>query len=136
MSNTTIATHTIEGINAIAHASHRGARSFGQQVGELMQLGVESYSADYRARCTIYYLHSGAVHSVALPAPSVEIPDALDAAALQAAIRGAQAGVVHYPEFMQLSMAAGCSGYIVWISGKHVSYFGRKGEVHVEHFPS
>ena len=133
---TTIAAHTTEGINAIAHASHRGAKSFGQQVGELMQLGVESYYADYRARSTTYYLPSGAAHSVPLPAPGVDIPPALDAAALQAAIRGAQTGVVHYPEFIQLSMAAGCVGYLVWISGKHVSYFGRKGEVHVEHFPS
>lgn len=133
---TTIAAHTTEGINAIAHASHRGAKSFGQQVGELMQLGVESYYADYRACGTTYYLPNGVSHSVPLPTPGVDIPSALDAAALKAAIRGAQAGVVHYPEFMQLSMAAGCVGYLVWISGKHVSYFGRKGEVNVEHFPS
>jgi len=134
--STPIAAHITEGINAIAHASHRGAKSFGQQVGELMQLGVESYYADYRARGTTYYLPSGAAHSVPLPAPGVEIPPALDTAALQTAIRGAQAGAVHYPEFMQLSMAGGCVGYLVWIAGKHVSYFGRKGEVHVEHFPS
>jgi len=134
--STPVAAHIAEGINAIAHASHRGAKSFGQQVGELMQLGVESYYADYRARCTTYYLPSGAAHSVPLPTPGVEIPPAFDIAALQTAIRGAQAGVVHYPEFMQLSMAGGCVGYLVWIAGKHVSYFGRKGEVHVEHFPS
>ena len=96
---TTIAAHTTEGINAIAHASHRGAMSFGQQVGELVQLGVESYYADYRARSTTYYLPSGAAHSVPLPAPSVEIPPAWDAAALQAAIRGAQAGEVHVEHF-------------------------------------
>ena len=100
-----------------------------------MQLGVESYYADYRARCTTYYLPDGASHGVRLLAPHVDIPAAFDASALQTAIRGAQTGVVHYPEFMQLSMAAGCVGYLVWIAGRHVSYFGRKGEVHVEPFP-
>lgn len=100
-----------------------------------MQLGVESYYADYRARRTTFYLDGGTPHTVALPVPDTAIPQQFDAAALQAAIRAAQAGVVVYPEFMQLSMAAGCVGYWVWIGGKHVSYFGRQGEVHVEHFP-
>lgn len=122
-------------IDAIAHASHRGERSFGAQVGELMQLGVASYYADYRGRRTTYYAHRDVAHSVDLPAPAVDIPASLDVAALKDAIRGAQAGQVHYPEFMRLSMAAGCVGYMVWIDGKHVSYFGRQGEVHVEHFP-
>ena len=126
--------YTIEAVDAIADASHRGDKNFGQQIGELMQLGVESYHADYRARRTTYYLAGGHAHTVALPTPQVDIPPGLDAAALQAAIRGAQAGMVHYPQFMQLSMAAGCVGYLVWISGRHVSYFGRQGEVHVEHF--
>lgn len=122
-------------IDAIAHASHRGEKSFGLQVMELMQLGVESYYADYRARNTVYYPSHAAAHSVALPAPDVEIPQDFDAEALRAAIRGAQAGLVHYPEFMSRSMAAGCVGYLVWIAGRHVSYFGRKGEVHIERFP-
>jgi len=25
---------------------------------------------------------------------------------------------------------------MVWIAGRHVTYFGRKGEMHVEHFPN
>ena len=37
-----------------------------------------------------------------------------------------------YPEFLRLSRAA---GYVTWIAGRHVSYFGRRGETHVEHFP-
>jgi hypothetical protein len=42
---------------------------------------------------------------------------------------------VMYPEFKRLSQRAGCVGYVVWIAGRHVSYHGRRGEVHVERFP-
>jgi hypothetical protein len=41
-----------------------------------------------------------------------------------------------YPEFLRLSRAAGCVGYVVWLAGRHVTYFGRRGETHVEHFPA
>ena len=64
------------------------------------------------------------------------IGEAFDAAALQEAIRGSQRGEVLYPEFVQRSCAAGCVGYVVWIAGRHVTYFGRRGEQHVERFPA
>ena len=67
-----------------------------------------NYYADYRARCTTYYLPDGASHGVPLLAPQVDIPIAFDATALQTTIRDTQTGVVNHPEFMQLSMAAGC----------------------------
>ena len=65
----------------------------------------------------------------------LNIADTFDAEAVRAAIRGAQQGVVMYPEFKHLTCLAGCAGYTVWITGRHVSYFGRKGEMHVERFP-
>jgi hypothetical protein len=40
-----------------------------------------------------------------------------------------------YPEFKRLSQSGGCVGYTFWIAGRQVSYFGRKGEMHVERFP-
>jgi uncharacterized protein YbcV (DUF1398 family) len=72
-----------------------------------------------------------------LPAPAadVAIGQAFYADAVRAAIRGAQQGRVMYPEFKRLSMQAGCIGYIVWLAGRHVSYLGRRGEVHIERFP-
>ncbi len=57
-------------------------------------------------------------------------------AALGAAIRGSQSGQVKYPEFLARSRRAGCVGYVVWLAGRHVTYFGRRGEQHVERFPS
>lgn len=123
-------------IEQCARDSHAGTVSFGVVVGRLIQAGVESYHADYRRRMTTYYLPSGEPHDVPLSAPELAIGQAFDAPALQAAIRGAQRGEVMYPEFMRRSMAAGCVGYIVWIAGRHVAYFGRKGETHIEPFPA
>jgi hypothetical protein len=36
---------------------------------------------------------------------------------------------------MQRAVRAGCVGYIAWLAGKQVAYFGRRGETHVERFP-
>jgi uncharacterized protein YbcV (DUF1398 family) len=118
-----------------AHGSHDGRLHFGEVIELLMRADVESYHADYRSRRTTYYLPDGATFNVELPSIDVLIADVFDAAAVRAAIAGAQQGRVMYPEFKQLTMQAGCVGYIVWIAGRHVSYFGRRGEVHVELLP-
>jgi uncharacterized protein YbcV (DUF1398 family) len=101
----------------------------------LVEVGVESYFADYRNQSTTYYLSSNEVCTVPMEMPLVEIPKSFNKDGVVSAIRGAQSDVVRYPEFLKLTMAAGCIGYIVWIAGRHVSYFGRQGEVHIEHFP-
>ena len=122
-------------IERAAAASKDGTAHFPEIVAMLASVGVESYFADYRADVTTYYLPDGTTHAVALPPPDVAIADAFDAAGVLEAIRGAQAGRVMYPEFLRLSRAAGCVGYVTWIAGRHVSYFGRRGETHVERFP-
>ncbi|MGY4827056.1 DUF1398 domain-containing protein [Sphaerotilaceae bacterium SBD11-9] len=131
-------------IEHCAQASKDGSAHFPDIVKALIGAGVESYFADYRANATRYYLPDGDTHAVPL-APPAGVPTAepiaepiaerFDAAALQQAIRGAQAGRVMYPEFLRLSRAAGCVGYITWLAGQQVTYFGRLGETHVEPFP-
>ena len=124
-----------ERIERIAAAAHAGTKSFGEIVAALIESGVESYRVDYRQRETSYFLGANDVHTVTLPVPQVPIADAFDPEALLAAIRGSQQGLVKYPEFLDRSMRAGCVGYVVWIAGRHVTYFGRREETHVEHFP-
>ncbi len=124
-----------QNIERAARASKDGTAHFPDIVAALAGVGVESYFADYRAGLTTYYLPDGSTHAVALVPPEVEIADGFDAAAVQQAIRGAQSGRVMYPEFLCLSRAAGCVGYVAWLAGRHVSYFGRRGETHVERFP-
>ncbi|MDZ7870582.1 MAG: DUF1398 family protein [Rheinheimera sp.] len=116
-------------------ASNNGTIHFGQVIGQLLSAGVEAYQVDYRAGRATYYLPSGATLDLDFARPEQGIADIFNADALRAAIRGAQQGSVMYPEFKLLSQQAGCIGYTVWITGRHVSYFGRGGEVHIERFP-
>lgn len=116
--------------------SNQGRLHFGEVVGLMIEAGVESYAVDYRGCQTTCYRSNGEVFKLDLEIPSVEIPEAFDGEGVKSAIRAAQQGVVMYPEFKRLSMAAGCTGYTVWIDGRHVTYFGRRGETHVEQFPT
>ena len=126
---------TAQQIRDTLDASNAGRIHFGQVVGQLTAAGVESYLIDYRSQQATYHL--GTDESLVLPAPAadVAIGQAFDGDAVRAAIRGAQQGNVMYPAFKRLTMQAGCIGYIVWLAGRHVSYLGRRGEVHVERFP-
>jgi uncharacterized protein YbcV (DUF1398 family) len=119
-----------------ATGSSEGRLHFGQVIELMMRAGVESYVADYRAKRLTCYLADGDNLTLAVEMPDVGIKRPRDADGVRAAIRGAQQGVVMYPEFKHLTMQAGCIGYMVWISGRHVSYFGRSGETHIEHFPN
>jgi uncharacterized protein YbcV (DUF1398 family) len=116
--------------------SSEGRLHFGQVLGLLAQAGVESYAVDYRTHLTTYFLPDGQTLGIETEMPEGRIGDAFDAEALQSAIRGSQKGEVKYPEFKRLSSQAGCVGYTVWLAGRHVAYYGRKGESHVERFPS
>ena len=117
------------------HASGEGRLHFGEVIARLVEAGVESYAVDYRAARLTCYLPVGKALTLPQPPPAQAIATHFDAAAVRAAIAGAQRGEVMYPQFKQLTQAAGCVGYIVWIGGRHVVYYGRHGDSHVERFP-
>jgi hypothetical protein len=118
-------------IQATFDASNQGSIHFGQVIGQLV--GAE---VDYRSGRSTYYLPDGSTADFSFETPKSGIADAFDGDAVRAAILGAQQGRVMYPEFKRLSQQAGCVGYTVWIAGRHVVYLGRRGETHVERFPS
>ena len=126
---------TKEVLEKCAHESHAGLLTFPEVLIRLVSVGVESYFADYRDQSTTYYLSSNEAIRISMKMPHIEIPNEFSREDVVAAIRGAQSDRVRYPQFLELTMLAGCIGYVVWITGKQVSYFGRKGEVHIEHFP-
>ena len=96
---------------------------------------MESYLVDFAAAQKTHYLKDGTTLIVPMILePGVVAPD-FDGVALVAAIRGAQADTVRYPEFVKRSTAAGVIGYWAFLTGERVIYFGRKGEQHVEEFP-
>lgn len=115
--------------------SARGGLHFGEVVAALQALGVSAYGVDYRAGRATCYLPDDSTLDIPLEGKPARIAEAFSAADLTAAIRLAQRGEVMYPQFKALSQAAGCCAYTVWIDGRHVAYHGRRGEIHVEHFP-
>jgi len=123
-------------IRETLEASNEGRIHFGQVIGNLVEAGVESYSVDYRCGRVTYYLPGGETLTLELGVAKSNIADEFSAQGIKVAILGAQQGEIMYPEFKRISQEAGCIGYTVWITGKHVTYYGRKGETHVEYFPN
>ncbi len=117
-------------------ASHQGRMHFGEVIAQLSRAQVQSYHVDYRCGRATYYLADDSAVDLGFEAAQPPIAEAFDADALRAAIVQAQQGRVMYPEFKRLSQRAGCVGYTVWITGRHVTYLGRRGQTHVEAFPS
>lgn len=128
--------NTRSAIKSVFEASNNGSIHFGEVVGKLMAVQVESYHVDYRSGRSTYHLAGGETLDLSFDKPEHGIAEVFDSAAVRSAILGAQQGKVMYPEFKHLSQAAGCASYTVWIAGRHVTYYGRKGETHIERFPN
>ncbi len=116
-------------------ASNEGRLHFGQVIGQLLSVGVQSYQVDYRAGRATYYLPADEVVELSFDRPDQPIAGMFSSEGIRAAIAGAQQGTVLYPEFKRLSQQAGCVGYTVWLTGRQVSYVGRCGDLHIERFP-
>lgn len=128
-------TVTPSAIQSTFEASNESRIHFGEVIAQLLGAGVEAYHVDYRAGRSTYYMPDGTAHTLAFAPAGDAVAATFDASGMVNAIRGAQAGAVKYPEFKKLSQAAGCASYTVWITGRHVTYYGRKGEMHIEKFP-
>ena len=122
-------------IHESAIATQQGKMTFPQVVKGLLEAGVESYLVDFAVKQKTHYLTDGTTHTVAMILDPGPIAAEFNGADLVAAIRGAQADTVRYPEFVKRSTAAGVVGYWAFLAGKRVLYFGRKGEQHIEEFP-
>jgi uncharacterized protein YbcV (DUF1398 family) len=115
--------------------TQRGERTFPEVVQSLLEINVESYFVDFAAGNETFYTSDGKTHVEAPTLPSNPIAEEFSSSDLVAAIRGAQADTIRYPEFVKRSAAAGVIAYWAFLTGKKVIYFGRKGEIHIEEFP-
>jgi uncharacterized protein YbcV (DUF1398 family) len=122
-------------IRELAIATQQGNLTFPQVVKGLLEVGVESYLVDFAAKQKTHYLTDGTTYAVPMILDPGPIAAEFNSAGLVAAIRGAQADTVRYPEFVTRSAAAGVIGYWAFLTGKRVTYFGRTGEQHIEEFP-
>lgn len=123
-------------VQRCAQAAHTGELDFSQIVAQLMEIGVERYHVDYSRQEITYYFSNGE----SLVVPSIHEPhstaDVFSPAEVAAAVRQSQRGEHTYDDFVRKTKAAGCVGYFAQLTGRSVLYFGRRGETHVEHFPS
>lgn len=118
-------------------AAHTGSLNFPAIIGRLMAAGFEGYLVDYRCGTQSYYLPDGKAVTLSLPDSAGTIAPDFNGATVERLIRWAQADRpdYSYPAFCEQVKAAGCAGYLVTFLGRRVVYYGRTGDMHVEHFP-
>jgi uncharacterized protein YbcV (DUF1398 family) len=123
-------------IHELAIATQQGKMTFPDVVKGLLGAGVESYLVDFAVKQKTHYLADGTTYTVPIILDAGPIAAEFNGAGLLAAIRGAQADTVRYPEFVKRSTVAGVIGYWAFLTGKRVIYFGRNGGQHIEEFPT
>ena len=123
-------------IAAAAQATLAGTLPFPEIVRQLLETGVEYYHVDYVALNKTYYSAEG--DAVVTPIPYEGLPPVafdFDATDLRANIQDSQRHHQKYRDFTRRAMEAGVQGYIAFLRGKRVTYWGRNGDHHVEWFP-
>lgn len=105
-------------------------------VARLVENGVASYTADLVALRKTYYDAGNASHDEAMPlTDGPAIAPVFDGERVAAVVKAIQRKEIGYAEFLRRIMAAGCSHYEVFISGRKAMYFGRDGTFYTEPFP-
>ncbi len=112
-----------------------GTMAFPEIVGQLATHGIERYHVDYSRQEITYYLADGDSHVVPTPHPPHPTGLEFRPAEIEAAVRQSQRGEHTYVDFVRKTMASGCVGYFVQITGQRAIYFGRNGDSHTEYFP-
>ena len=122
-------------MEACTAGSDQERMTFPQVVMQLIDAGIERYYADLSRSEKIYYLPSGESHLV--PCKHIIQKPAMNFSAegVEAAVRAIQGQTIKYQEFCARIAASGCIGYIVSLTGLRAVYFGRTGDMHIEHFP-
>ncbi len=123
-----------EAIHTALAGSLAGNTTFPEVVRALAAEGVESYRIDLVRMEKTSYMPDGETDLQRFAHPGA-IAEDFSPTAVVAAIRDIQAKKIKYREFLTRIMAAGCTGYSVFIHGEKAIYFGRKGGFHVEEFP-
>lgn len=122
-------------MHAALQGSSEGRLTFPQVIGMLAGEGVESYCVDFVSGVDTFYMPDGRTHVEPVSLNQTSVAEEFSAAGVVAAIRAAQADKLRYPEFVNCVKRAGVAGYRVFLSGRKVIYFGRKGDLHIEEFP-
>src|SRR5271154_6686787 len=93
-------------IHEVLTESQAGKLIFPEVVRRLLEAGAESYLCDLATGAETFYMLDGKTHSEKMTLPLTSIAEQFPPPDLIAAIRGAQADTVRYPEFVKRSTAA------------------------------
>ncbi len=126
----------IKVIKECATASLAEQITFPEVVMKLATAGVERYIVDLVGKKKFSYGQQGETHTADLAFDSIAIPAQLEGAVVKRTITEIQQGRIKYQTFLKQIMAAGCSHYEVFITGRKAIYFGRDGGQHIEDFPN
>jgi uncharacterized protein YbcV (DUF1398 family) len=119
-----------------ARATLDGSIPFPEVVRRLIETGVEYYHVDYVALPKTYYTASGEI--IKTPVNYEGLPPVaskFNAEVLRAVILASQQNGQHYRDFTKRAMSAGVQGYIAFLCGQRVTYWGRSGDQYTEWFP-
>ena len=123
-------------IVAAARATLDGSIPFPEVVRRLMETGVEYYHVDYVALRKCFYSATGDVVTTPISYEGLPaVAEVFDVAELCEAILDSQRHGQHYRDFTTRAMKAGVQGYMVFLGGQRVTYWGRRGDQHTEWFP-
>lgn len=123
-------------IHDVLQETQAGQLIFSEVVRRLLETGVESYFCDLAAGTETFYGNDGSTHVATMTLLLAPVAADFSPSGIVAAIRGAQADNIRYPEFIKRAAAAGIIAYWAFLTGRKVIYFGRKGEQHIEQFPT
>lgn len=131
-------TSAIQKIFAQVHSA--SGLTFPNTVSALLALGVTRHHVDYSAGVATTYKaatkdEAVETEQVSITSPPRSSPTPWSKSGVVKAIRRVQAGETKYNEFAQECVDSGVTGYLAFLSGKNVLYYGADGDVHVEWFP-
>jgi uncharacterized protein YbcV (DUF1398 family) len=119
-----------------ARDSLAGTAPFPTIVERLVTAGVEYYHVDYVRMCTTFYGGDGDAAVTPIPYEGMpRVAAEFNVVELRAAIRDSQQNGQKFREFTRRAMSAGVQGYIAFLRGTRVTYWGRIGDQHTEWFP-
>ena len=113
-----------------------GTISFPEVVSQLLTAGVEHYHVDFIGMKKTFYGPDGATVVTRINyegMPNVASDFSLEG--IRADILDSQQDGQEYRQFARRAMEAGVQGYLAFLRGQRVTYFGRQGDQHIEWFP-
>ena len=119
-----------------SRATLAGTISFPEVVRRLLAAGVEYYHVDYVGMRKTFYSADGDVAVTAITYEGLpQVAPNFSVEELRAVIIDSQRNGQKYRDFTRRAMDAGVQGYLAFLRGQRVTYWGRGGDQHTEWFP-